>query len=264
MSTRVKMISDFYAKSDEDKRLERSRRGQLEYYTTMEYIHRYADSGAKILEVGAGTGRYSVALAKEGFDVTSVELVESNLEQLRKNSAGIANIRAFQGDATNLSDFAEESFDMTLVLGPMYHLYDKGDINRAIDEAVRVTKKDGIILFAFISVFGIMFANYLNERWADGEEENFTKEYKIRHFEEQMFTGYDIPEFESLFEQKPVSHIATVNTDGILEVAEDRPDFYLSDTDFDAFKKWHLAFAEKRELLGTASHLLYICKSCNR
>ena len=260
VNTRVEMINDFYTRNDEDKRLVCSRRGQLEFFTTMEYIHRFAGRDSKVLEVGAGTGRYSVALAKEGMDVTAVELLEKNLEILRKNSEGIENIRAYQGDATDLSRFTDDSFDVTLVFGPMYHLYEPDDINRAIDEAVRVTVKGGVILFAFISVFGIMFANYMYGKWAPGEEENFTEDYRIRHFQEQMFTGYDITEFENLFKNKPVEWITTAGTDGILEEVEERPDFTFSDEDFEAFKKWYLAFAEKRELLGATNHLLYICR----
>ena len=127
--------------------------GQLEYCTTMTYIHRHATTQSKILEVGAGTGRYSIALTKEGMDVTAVELVESNLAVLRENSKGMANIKSFQGDATNLSRFSDNSFDVTLLLGPMYHLYETDEVNCAIDEAIRVTKPGGVILFAFISVF---------------------------------------------------------------------------------------------------------------
>ena len=84
MSKRIEIVSSFYDDIDEDSRLNRSRHGQLEYATTMEYIHRYAKPGAKMLEIGAGTGRYSIALAKEGYNVTAVELVESNLEVLKK------------------------------------------------------------------------------------------------------------------------------------------------------------------------------------
>ena len=94
MSTREEIVGDFYGKYDEQTRLERSRRGQMEYFTTMEYIHRYAGKGTKVLEVGAGTGRYSIALAKEGMDVTSVELVESNLTILRENAMGLDNLRS--------------------------------------------------------------------------------------------------------------------------------------------------------------------------
>ncbi len=103
--TRKEIVSDFYNQSDENDRLLRTRHGQLEYFTTMTYIHRYADRQSKVLEVGAGTGRYSIALAKEGMDVTAVELVESNLAVLRENSREIANIRSCKGDATDLSMF---------------------------------------------------------------------------------------------------------------------------------------------------------------
>jgi len=138
MSTRKEIVSGFYGQADEDSRLKRSRHGQLEYATTMAYIHRYAGAGSKVLEVGAGTGRYSIALAKEGMKVTAVELVESNLEVLRENSRGIGGIESYQGDATDLSRFADGNFDMTLVLGPMYHLYEQEEVHRAIDEAIRV------------------------------------------------------------------------------------------------------------------------------
>ena len=220
MSTRTEMVSGFYDRADEDSRLLRSRHGQLEYAVTMNYIHRFAGPGARVLEVGAGTGRYSVALAKEGMNVTAVELVESNLKVLKENGRGIGNLRSFRGDATDLSGFADQSFDVTLVLGPLYHLFEKEDVHKAIDEAIRVTRKNGVILFAFISVFGIMYSNYVTGNWAAGQEENFDKDYSVLHFKEQLFTGYDVSEFEKLFERKPVRWITTTGTDGCLEPIE--------------------------------------------
>ena len=88
----------------------------------MEYIHRYLQETKqpKILDVGAGTGRYSVTLANEGYDVTAVELVKYNLGILKSKGS---NVKAYQGNALKLSRFADETFDMTLLLGPMYHLY---------------------------------------------------------------------------------------------------------------------------------------------
>ena len=260
MSTRREIVSGFYSEYDEDTRTLRSRHGQLEYRTTMAYIHRYAGAGSRVLEVGAGTGRYSIALAKEGMDVTAVELVESNLALLRENSRGLTNLRSCQGDATDLSRFPDGAFDVTLVFGPMYHLYEAEEVHRAIDEAVRVTRPGGVILFAFISVFAIVYANYLYGNWKEGQEENFTKDHQVRHFKEQLFTGYDIPEFEGLFAGKPVERITTAGVDGLLEPLEKRSDFSFSEEDFEAFAEWYLAFAEKRELLGMTNHLLYICR----
>ena len=260
MSTREEIVSGFYNENREEDRLTRSRHGQLEYATTMAYIHRYAGENAKVLEVGAGTGRYSIALAEEGMDVTAVELVESNLSVLRENSKGLENLRSFQGDAADLSRFPDDTFDLTLVLGPMYHLYEADEVNRAIDEAVRVTKPGGVMMFAFISVFAIMYSNYFYGNWADGQAENFTEDHQVRHFKEQLFTGYDVTEFEELFQKKPVEWITTTGVDGLLEPIEKRPDFSLSDEDFKALAEWYLAFSEKRELLGTTNHLLYICR----
>lgn len=260
MSTRKEIIAGFYGQYDEDGRMIRSRHGQLEYRTTMAYIHRYAAGGSRVLEVGAGTGRYSLALAREGMDVTAVELVESNLAVLRENSKGTENIRSFQGDATDLSRFPDHSFDVTLLFGPMYHLYEAEEVNRAIDEAIRVTKPGGIMMFAFISVFAIMYANYFYGNWAEGQAENFTEDHQIRHFKEQLFTGYDITEFEGLFSGKPVEWITTAGVDGLMEAIEKRPDFSMTDEEFNAHAEWYLAFPQKRELLGSANHLLYICR----
>ena len=259
-ASREEIVGKYYNQYEEDGRLERTIHGRLEYATTMEYIHRYAGKGSKILEVGAGTGRYSIALAKEGYDVTSIELVQKNLEILKQNSKDLTNIKALQGDATNLKDIANDTFDVTLVFGPMYHLYEADEVHRAIDEAIRVTKKDGVIMFAFISAYAIMYSNYFYGNWATGQEENFTSDYKVRHFKEQLFTGYDITEFEALFKEKAVTWLTTAGVDGLIEPIEHRGDFKIADEDFEKLSKWYLAMSDKRELLGSTNHLLYVCK----
>lgn len=93
-----------------------------------------------------------------------------------------------------------------------------------------------------------------------GQLEYFTTTSYIHRYEEQLFTGYDICEFEKLFEQYKTKYLTTVALDNVLELAEERKDFGLSDSDFELFCKYHLATCEKRELLGSSSHLLYICK----
>ena len=259
---RTEIVTDFYKSYNEDVRLEKSRHGQLEYFVTMHYIHKFLKPGDRVLEIGAGTGRYSVALAKEGVAVSAIELVESNLETLKQNARGLDTIEAFQGDALDLSRFADGSFDGTLCFGPMYHLYEADERHKALDEAIRVTKPGGVILVAFLSVHAIMCTNYLYDGRPTvfGLTENFDKDYRVKHFKEQLFTGYDIVEFEDLFADKAVNHITTVATDNVLEIAEDRPDFCMSDEDFEAFAAYQLHICEKREMLGNSSHLLYIGK----
>ena len=71
-------LENYYGKFCEDKRL-LSRHGQVEYTTSMKYIHKYLKSEDRILDIGAGTGRYSVALSNEGYQVDAIELVKYNL-----------------------------------------------------------------------------------------------------------------------------------------------------------------------------------------
>ena len=192
-----------------------------------------------------------------------MELLDKNFELLRANTAQYPNVEAVQGDALDLRRWADGTFYITLSLGPMYHLYGKGGVNRAIDEAIRVTKPNGILLFAFLSVHAILYDNYLQPEphtFRAGWEENFDKDFHVRHFPEQVFTGYDVDEFEALFRDKPVSHIHTVAADGMLELAEGRSDFSMTDEDFRLFSAYHLLHCEKRELLGSSAHLLYVCR----
>lgn len=260
MKNRFDILNEFYTVKDEDARLCSSRHGQLEYITTMNFIHRYLEPGHKVIEIGAGTGRYSVTLANEGYDVTAVELVESNVEQIKKKIIYMKNIVALQGDATDLSQFGDETFDVTLVFGPMYHLFEEADQHKALDEALRVTKKGGVILVAFLSVHAMLYANFLRGNFETGLNLNFDKNFKVRHFKEQLFTGFEVKEFEALFENKNITHLTTAGTDSILELAETRSDFKMTDHDFKQYCKYFMAACENRSLLGSSNHLLYIGK----
>lgn len=67
-------LTQYYNRYNEDGRLA-SQHGQVEFLTTMRYIDKYLTVGMRILEVGAGTGRYAHSLAKKGYDVKAVELI---------------------------------------------------------------------------------------------------------------------------------------------------------------------------------------------
>ena len=151
-------LVQYYNKFNEEKRLD-SRHGQVEYRVSMKYIHEYIPTDqpkeeVKILDIGAGTGKYSVALAEEGYDVTAVELVKYNLGILKSKGS---SVKAMQGNAMNLKKLPDNTYDVTLLFGPMYHLFGEEDKKKALLEARRVTKPGGIILVAYcMNEYGVL------------------------------------------------------------------------------------------------------------
>ena len=142
-----KNLITYYNKFNEDKRLTR-RHGIIEYRTATKYIHEYLNTmdNPKIIDIGAGTGAYSIPLANEGYDVTAVELIKHNLMTLRKNSD---KVKTYLGNAIDLHKFKDNTFDIVLLFGPMYHLISNEDKIKALSEAKRIVKENGLIFISY-------------------------------------------------------------------------------------------------------------------
>lgn len=140
-----------YELFNEDMRLNRSKTAHVEFFTTVRAIESALFPGARILDIGAGAGEYSLHFARLGYDVTAVELAPVNVEAFRKKIAPEYPVRLLQGNALDLSAFPDGRFDVVLLMGPLYHLISETDQDRAIAEAKRVCSPDGTMFFSFIS-----------------------------------------------------------------------------------------------------------------
>ena len=140
-----KILENYYSRGEEKNRLVKDKAHQVEFLTTVRYIDKYLEVGNKILEIGAGTGRYSIYYAKKGYEVESVELVKSNIEEFKKHITNDMKIKINEGNALDLYMYNDNTFDITLLLGPVYHLFSIEEKREAIEEAIRVTKPSGKI-----------------------------------------------------------------------------------------------------------------------
>ena len=246
-----KILKTFYNQYEEENRFKKSNHNKLEFITTTKYIEKYLKKKDKILEVGAGTGAYSLYYAKQGYDVTAVELVEENITKLKQGIEETMNIQVHQGNAVDLTMFEDETFDITLVLGPMYHLFTKEEQEKAIAEAIRVTKKGGLIYFAYITNDAVVLKVLLLE--------HKLLEYRDKHSPEQIFNLFLIKDFEEMMKDTNTVCLHEVATDGIAQAMQMYID-HLSEEEFEEWIKYHLATCERKDLMGYSTHVLHICQ----
>ena len=257
---RQEILNNFYNEDcAEDTRLE-SQHGQVEFLTTIKYIEEYLKPETKILEIGAGTGRYSLYYANKGYDVTAIEYVRHNVDILKSKIKDNMNIVAEQGDAVDLSRFENNTFDVTLVLGPLYHLYEDKDINKAIEEAIRVTKKDGIIAIAYLTSDSIMIDwSLMGDHLINGYPNDFDDNFKMTRYPQGVFAPFYISEFKNIMSKFNIELLHNVATDGFTHHVKDKIDS-LSKEEFEVWMRYHLSTCEREELQGYSNHMLYICK----
>lgn len=258
MMDRKEIINNHYNNYSEDDRFTKDNYHSLEYIVSKTYFEKYIKPMDRILEVGAGTGAYSLYYADKGYKVNAIEFVEHNLDILKSKITDNMDIVAEQGDAVDLSRFEDNTFDVTLVLGPLYHLYEDDEINMAIKEAIRVTKQNGIIAFAYITTDGV-FASWAIDHLIDGYPKSFDDNFKLARTPEEIFGTFYIKEFKNIMSKYNVEHLHDVATDGIAPLLEDKIN-NLSNEEFDVWIKYQLSVCEREDLQGYSCHMLYICK----
>lgn len=256
-------LENYYANYDEEGRLT-SKHGQVEYLTTMKYIHEVIGGIEKkrILEVGAGTGRYSIALAKEGHKVDALEYTEHNLEIMNSKIRGLTNIRTHHGTALDLSRFEDESFDITLVLGPMYHLYTQEDKQKTMEEAIRVTKKDGHIFVAYCmnEATMIQYVFQKGNLWNCINNHMLTEDFECISEEKDLFELVRLEEIDELNGHfSNIKRVKIVAADGATNYMRECIDA-MDDATFDLWMKYHLTICERIDLIGATHHSLDILK----
>jgi ubiquinone/menaquinone biosynthesis C-methylase UbiE len=256
-----------------DARVEWNRLGKdvyhrLEFETTMKFLKRYLPKKGLILDAGAGPGRYTIELAKLGYDVVLLDFVKANLdlaeEKIKK--AGVEKkVRAVvHGSIVNLKEFKDNSFDAVICLGgPLSHVCPEKNRKLALKELRRVAKRNAPIFISVMMKYAVlmMAPNYWHQ------------EIKItKHFEELLLKGEDYmwhkryychffisEELEALLKEAGINFIKKVGLEGISspyrkairKIARDKK----------LWANWikaHYYLCEKKEVADTSMHTLFI------
>jgi len=224
------ILAQHYGSYDEDSRL-LSQHGQVEFLTTMGYVEKYLRPGMRVLEIGAGTGRYSHTLARQGYQVDAVELIESNIEIFRQNTQPGEDIRVTQEDK-----------------------------EQALREAVRVTKSGGVIFAAYCMADpSILCYGFIRGYIHSLMEKKMLDPVTFAAFSEpsDLFALHRKEDIDALRAKLPVSQLHFVAADGFTNYMRDTVDAMDKET-FDIYLKYHQAVCERPELVGYSHHTLDI------
>lgn len=250
-------LKSYYEQYNEDNRL-RSKHGMVEYLTTMRYIDKYLKAGDRILEIGAGTGRYSHTLAQKGYQVDAVELIEHNIDIFKSKTTPGENISITQGNALNLSAMEDCIYDITLLLGPMYHLYSKEKQKKALSEAVRVTKHEGIVFAAYCGNDATIVQFCFGKGMINVEPYKTLVDpvtFKAASNPEELFELYRKEDIDALMSEFPVRRLHYVGTDMATGYIRDVID-NMSDEVYDKYLQYHFSICERQDMVGVTHHIL--------
>jgi len=250
------LVQEIYRRKSENDRLNKSQAARVEFLTTVRYIEKYLTPGAKLLDVGAGAGEYSLYFARKGYQVSALELADVNIASFRGKMTEADSIDLVQGNALDLSRYDSNSFDAVLLLGPLYHLHAESDKLRCIEEAKRVCKKDGKIFFAFISndmvilTMQQLHADYLLS--GDYNKETF-------RLDDFPFVFHTVDHCRELLGKAGIQICHEVAADGASELLQDLVNG-LDEASYQQYLQYHIYICEKPEFLGMSNHLLFVGK----
>lgn len=253
----LKLLTQYYSSYDEENRL-LSRHGSVEYLTTMRYIEKYLKPGMRILEIGAATGRYSHALARQGYRVDAVELIQHNIEIFKAKRQPGEQVTIRQGNAIDLPFLGDDQYDITLLLGPMYHLFTTQDQKKALAEAVRVTKPGGVIFAAYCGNDATMVQycfgrGMLREKRYQELVDPVT--FKASSDPAELFELYRKEDIDSLMAGFPVTRLHYLGTDMATNYMRSTID-EMNDELFAMYLKYHFVICERSDMVGTSHHIL--------
>jgi SAM-dependent methyltransferase len=258
-------IAAFYdaGVADEDARLERH---QLEHDLTWRFMTRYLPSAGSILEIGAGTGRYTLALCRLGYSVTAVDLSAALLERCRRRLAAEqlqSRARFVVADARDLHALSSTRFDSVLLMGPLYHLALEADREQAVRQATERLRSGGLLFSTFLSRLGILgdLMRRMPE-WIERREEVRWLLERGRRPDEQPrggFRGYfaRVSEIRPLHEALGIETVVLAGVDPAIS-ADDESYNRLQGPRRDLWLDLLFEVSSDETTVGASRHLLYV------
>ena len=254
---------DYTLKAGEDNRATSSRSAGLEFHFTKKILEPYISKNTRILEIGCATGYYGFHFSNKCKEYLGIDLFPQHIEIFKRKikESGITNLFCQVGDATNLTGIEDNSFDVVLCLGPMYHL--PAELRELVfAECKRVCKPGGLIAFAYINKIGAYFAACLHD-----DMRNIYPNQKANTM--VLKQGVSDEENSPFFFSTPEEMEATASRHGLVKIRSAGVDFFnltafadkMDDEKFELYMELLDVATKHESCTGMSEHALLICKN---
>ncbi len=262
MSSNIEKIYTQYSGLGEDGRAVSSRTASLEFYYTKKHMDEYITGDSRILEVGCATGHYGIYYAGKCREYVGVDIFPPHIAMFEQKIAEqkLSNVTCQVGDAANLKDIADSSFDVVLCFGPMYHLPPE-ERELVFAECSRVCKPGGILAFAYINRIGVYAGACVYDDWRTVYPNAKTNEYVFEKGTDDEKPGvfwFTIPEeIEAEAAKHGLSKIKNLGTDFMItmKIVND-----MSDERFELMKPLLDQMTSHESCTGMSNHALLVCR----
>jgi ubiquinone/menaquinone biosynthesis C-methylase UbiE len=259
-----KEIVNYYENYREEDRITSNNARKIEFLTTISFFEKVLSDKLKILDCAAGTGAYAFYLADKGYKVTATDITPRHISYIEeKLKEKPYNMDTAVLDATDMNCFSDESFDVVLNMGPFYHLINEQSRIQCFEESLRVLKKGGLLVTAYIPKF------YLNQMIAMADDKYLDKQLLeqiietgiLRHDDPKCFwtdTYYSsFDEMQDLYKQYNLDIVEHFAQDGLTPLFSEKVDKWNAEQ----FKVWidyHLSVCTEKSILGMSNHVIII------
>ncbi|GGG72849.1 class I SAM-dependent methyltransferase [Paenibacillus radicis (ex Gao et al. 2016)] len=263
-------VIDYYSFFDEWGRLDRE---PLEFIVNMHYMMKYMPPAGKVLDNGAGPGKYAMELAKRGHQVTLTDLTPKMVDTAREKAKEFGLLPLFDGflvrNAVSLDELPDEGYDAALMLGPLYHLQLEQDRVAAVKELHRVTKSGGIVFVAVQTRMRMAINSLQSPRnWKPNDSmasiRHFYDNGLFDHADQGRFTGafyFGAEEIQPFMESQGFETIDVISSSSIGNLLnEEQKQYWLDSGEYDKYIEFLISVANDPSIRGVSSHLLYIGK----
>jgi 2-polyprenyl-3-methyl-5-hydroxy-6-metoxy-1,4-benzoquinol methylase len=248
----LEKIKDYYSESYyENERLHKDNAHLVEYLTTIRYFDRLIPPNSDILDACAGTGVYSFYLAEQGHCVTACDLSEHHVEIIKSKPNADKLVHISPCNVLDMPQFADNTFDVVLCMGALYHLPTDELRKQAVMECKRVCKPNGLIVLAYITKYAPFFCDTRKGMEFIGEYIEI-----LNNPQNHIFTFMTPNEINQLTLEFGLEEAAHIGTDGMTYIIADEVN-NATDDDFNKYMELHYHFCEDESLIGASLHGLY-------